>query len=105
MNPYPPFNPELPKKIDNLYKIFLSGSERLRFKEFIKDFDDINARIIKKDDGNLFVRVIIELTDEEVTLIKLAFSNDDCLILSGTEADMNKDLYANLIEQRFKPRV
>jgi len=89
----------------NIYKIFVSGSDRHRFKQLIDTFEDINRRIIDVTQGNLFVRVLVELTDEEITIIKLSFSTEECIVLSGTDADMNKSLYASLIEGIFKPRM
>jgi hypothetical protein len=77
--------------IQNVYKIFVTRPADERLKEILNSFDNIKSRIFEETKAKKFSRLFVDLTDEEIVVIKLAISSDEISITIDT--DMNAALF------------
>jgi len=88
--------------IEKIHRIYINGGERKRFFEIINKFEDINQKIISNQEAKQFSRVIIELTEEELTLLTISFDPEHLVILDAKEEDVAGNLYDQLMGIQYK---
>jgi hypothetical protein len=83
---------------NNTYKIFVMYTSEDRVNEILNTFKDINNRIISETKGKMFTRFIVELSDEELMIMKLSINPDDSLITIVESTDTSVALFDAHVE-------